>query len=85
MEDGSDTSSVNELRYHIPDNLVEEPLSQEIERGDEDKPLTPKDGGQSKVKNVPSPNVKTYPKRTTRSKPPQYYGWSLNSSKAVWI
>ena len=85
LEDGSETSLVNELGPYIPDNLVEEPLSQEIERGGEDKSLTPKDGGKSEVENVPSSNVKTYPKRTTRSKPPQYYGWSLNSSKAIWI
>ena len=85
MENESETSLVDEHGTKIPNDLVEEPLAQEIERGDEDMPLTPKDGGQSEVKKVPSPIVKTYPKRTTKNKPPQWYGWSLNSSQAIWI
>ena len=58
--------------------LLKNHLSQEIDRGDEDKPLAPKDGGKSTVKTDTSPIVKTYPKRTTKNKPPQWYGWSLN-------
>ena len=85
LEDGSETSLVNELGPNIPDDLVEEPLSQEIDRGDEDKSLTPKDGGKSTVKTDTSPIVKTYPKRTTKNKPPQWYGWSLSPSQAIWI
>ena len=85
LEDGSETSLVNEHRPNIPDDLVEEPLSQEIDRGDEDMPLAPKDGGKSTVESDTSPIVKTYPKRTTKNKPPKRYGWSLNPFKAIWI
>ena len=85
MEDGSKHSLIDELGPNIPNDLVEEPLSQEIDRGDEEKSLTPKDGGQSEVKKVPSPTVKTYPKRTTKNKPPQWYGWSLNPAESIWI
>ena len=85
LENGSETSLVDEQGPNIPNDLVEEPLSQEIDRGDEDMPLTLKDGGKSKVKKVPSPIVETYPKRTTKNKQPQWYGWSLNPTQAIWI
>ena len=85
LENGSEDSLVDELRPNIPDDLVEEPLSQEIDRGDEDMPLAPEDGGKSTVKTDTSPIVKTYPKRTTKNKPPQWYGWSLHPSTAIWI
>ena len=85
MENGSEASLVDELRPTIPDDLVEEPSSQEIDRGSEDKPLVSKDGGKSKVKTDTSPIVKTYPKRTTKNKPPKRYGWSLNPFRATWI
>ena len=48
-------------------------------------PLVPEDGGKSTVETDTSPIVKTYPRRTTKNKPPQYYGWSLHPSKAIWI
>ena len=66
LENESETSLVDEHGAKIPNDLVKEPLAQEIERGGEDMPLTPKDGGKSKVEKVPSPIVKTYPKRTTK-------------------
>ena len=85
MENGSEASLVDELRPNIPDDLVEEPSSQEIDRGDEDMPLAPKDGGKSTVKTDTSPIVKTYPKRTTKNKPPPRYARSLNPFRAIWI
>ena len=86
LEDGSEASLVdNEHGPKIPNDLVEEPLSQEIDRGDEDMPLAPKDGGKSTVKPDTSPILKTYPKRTTKNKPPKRYGWSLSPFKAIWI
>ena len=50
LENGSKASLIDELRPNIPDNLVEEPSSQKIDRGDEDMPLVPKDGGKSTAK-----------------------------------
>ena len=70
-----------------PPSSPEEPLLQEMDRGEEEMPSTSEIDSKSKVKlkPKPSPVVKTYPKTATKNKPPARYGWSLNPFRAIWI
>ena len=83
----NDEDIVSETRFSLLD--VDEPITQEIDRGlpdslheqsmenenDKETPEAMKSGNlEKKLKSCES--LKTYPKRSSRNKPPKYYGWS---------
>ena len=86
LENENETSIV-EVECSIPEESLEEPSPQEMDRGNEEKHSAPKEGSKSEVELKPKPSsiVKTYPRRTTKNKPPKRYGWSLNPFRAIWI
>ena len=73
------------MNFSLPH--VDEPIEQEMDRGlqvekenelDDKNPKAVKSGDfekKSKSKKS-SEELKTYPKRTSRNKPPKYYDWS---------
>ena len=82
-----DEDTVSETRFSLLD--VTEPVTQEIDRGLSDslneqsienendkETLTAMKSGNLKKKLKSNDPVKTYPKRSTKNKPPKYYGWS---------
>ena len=83
----NDEDTVSETRFSLLD--VDEPITQEIDRGlpvslheksienenENDAPTAMESGNlEKKLKSCES--LKSYPKRTSRNKPPKYYGWS---------
>ena len=82
-----DEDTVSETRFSLLD--VTEPVTQEIDRGLSDslheqsienendkESLTAMKSGNLKKKLKSNDPVKTYPKRSSKYKPPKYYGWS---------
>ena len=83
-----DEDNVSELNFSLPH--MDEPMEQEIDRGlqveqkhehDDKNPEAMKSGdsNQKSKSNKSSEVLKTYPKRTSRNKPPKYYGWSSHN------
>ena len=81
----NDEDTVSETRFSLLE--VDEPVKQEIDRGLPDSldeqgnekgsidPKAVKSGNLDKKQKSNEP-LKTYPKRSSRTKPPKYYGWS---------
>ena len=81
----NDVDKVSELNFSLQD--IDEPVNQEMDRGlpvepdkqSEDKTSIAVKSGDLDKKPMSNNNpevLKTYPKRTSRNKPPKYYGWS---------
>ena len=80
-----DMDKVSDLNFSL--HHVDEPVEQEIDRGlpvEQDSKSVKKnpkavksgDFDMKSKSNKTSEVLKTYPKRTSRNKPPKYYGWS---------